>query len=181
MLGFRQGISSSDSLEVFLDFFNTGVALTNTDSDFLFNSNISALKYKIEGGNMVSVGVEEQNERYITMHPSSYLVVEPVTGLTLEMKVKYSTFCTIASQALYEDEEELKRFKLFDMEVSYRRNNIESVNDIAGLRNENYMLDVIALVLASVSMLMVVVFSLLYLRSKRKGGSEDLIDRKSVV
>ena len=67
MLGFRQGISSSDSLEVFLDFFNTGVALTNTDSDFLFNSNISALKYKIEGGNMVSVGVEEQNERYITM------------------------------------------------------------------------------------------------------------------
>ena len=61
MLGFRQGISSSDSLEVFLDFFNTGVALTNTDSSFMFSDYIPSFKYKIEGTGMISVGVEEQN------------------------------------------------------------------------------------------------------------------------
>ena len=62
-------------------------------------------------------------------------MVEPITGLTLEMNVKYTTYCTIASQALYEDDEESKTFKLFDMEVNYRRNNLESINEITDLRN----------------------------------------------
>ena len=51
------------------------------------------------------------------------------------MNVKYTTYCTIASQALYEDDEESKTFKLFDMEVNYRRNNLESINEITDLRN----------------------------------------------
>ena len=66
MLGFRQGISASDSLAVYLDFINYGMELRIVDPDFTFNSNISALKYELGvSGQKIGVGVEEQNERYV--------------------------------------------------------------------------------------------------------------------
>ena len=45
MLGFRQGISASDSLAVYLDFIDYGVTLKCVDADYSFSSNISAYRY----------------------------------------------------------------------------------------------------------------------------------------
>ena len=56
------------------------------------------------------------------------MVVEPITGLTLEMNVKFTTFTTISSYSLYSGESEERNWKLFDMEVRYGRENLDSIN-----------------------------------------------------
>ena len=62
MLGFRQDISNTDTLYVFLDFINSAVVLTNIDADYTYNGNISSFKYMLQSqGVNITVGVEEQN------------------------------------------------------------------------------------------------------------------------
>mgnify|MGYP006910923266 FL=1 len=66
MLGFHQNVESDDTLSVYLDFISYGTVLENTDSDYLYQNNISSFKYKlkhIEG--RINMGIDEQNERYV--------------------------------------------------------------------------------------------------------------------
>ena len=61
------------------------------------------------------------------------------------------------------------------MEVRYSRRNLDSMNEIGDLRFEKFMLNMITIILASFSMLLIIIFSALYLHSKRK-DSKNLIE-----
>ena len=58
-------------------------------------------------------------------------MIEPVTGLTLEISLKYTTYSNLSSASLYYSQENLATLKLFDMNIYYGRQNVDSINTIA--------------------------------------------------
>jgi hypothetical protein len=103
------------------------------------------------------------------------VIVDPVTGLTLSLYIKYSTHAEISSLPLYDPTTETSSFQLFDMEIIYTRENVDSLNHIADVKNEMFVLNMITIGFACLSMVLIIIFSVLYLRL-RKRRSMDVLD-----
>ena len=96
------------------------------------------------------------------------MIVEPITGLTLEVYIKYKTFTAVSSMSLYNGDNLTHDLPLFEMEVVYRRDDVDSINEIIGVKSEMYLLKVIMIGMASVCMLLIIIFSVLYLKSRKR-------------
>ena len=66
-------------------------------------------------------------------------------------------------------------YKLYDMEVAYSRENINSIVEINNKKFELFMLQMITIGLAAFSILLTIIFSIIYLK-KRKNRKVDVME-----
>ena len=174
MLGFHQNLQDDEDLTTYLDFIKYSATLQNLNTECKYN-NIECFRYMIKNTNQrIDLGVQSQSERYSFIDPTSYISVQPITGLTLEINIKYTVYTRISSMQLYRQDGQTPEYKLFDMNVLYQRLSLDSIQEINDHKLELSVLQMITIGLTSFSVLMTIVFSLLYLKENRKKKSDAI-------
>ncbi len=100
-------------------------------------------------------------------------MVEPITGLTLEMSINYTTYTKISPMSL--QTLELVETPLFDTQVQYKMTDVSGISEIHDKKDEMHSLTLITMGLAGLSMLLIIVFGVLLVRKRKSLRRTDIM------
>lgn len=123
---------------------------------------MTANKYEIQNENIDSfIGIEELNQNYFSLSPDSYAIIEPTTGLTLELKLIY----TMKSNPLYTKfitQSSGNPINVYTSQIFYKRSGLIEIEQLKDDQNEKKLFTLISMVSIIVSLVLTIIFTSLY-------------------
>jgi hypothetical protein len=131
MLGFHQSLSKDELLNVQIESVHYSATLNN-GTEGLKCKEIPVIRFTLSEQDTlhtIPLGVEEHNQRFAKLDNQSYFMVEPLTGLTLELSLSISVYANVTTMPLY-DSTLPSELPLFRMKVFFQRGDTSGIEEI---------------------------------------------------